>query len=123
MGEAYDRAGSFLGETTRSTDSIPRTSSDAAEVRIRSLEAGPCNEASAPTTTGHRPVDDRVSLDRVSLDRRMERYVNRLREQSSASSQLYYQANQLAALMDCLPRVLPPAASEGLQILFSKAGI
>lgn len=71
-------------------------------------------------TDGH-PTKEGPSLS-ASLDRRIERAVERARQQSAESTNLFYQANQLSAFLDCLPRRLPEAAAEGLRLILDRAG-
>ena len=126
MGEAYDRMGQFLSAAEAESKAAvlkkleDRHGKDAAEIRIRSLENQVAGCASnTPTTQGYSPCE---TTPVTTLDRRIERVIEGLRRQSSESSGLYYQANQLQAFLDCLPRHLPEAAVEGLRIILDRAG-
>lgn len=127
MGEAFDRAGQFLSAASGPSKSeVLRTLEDrhgkqAAEIRLRNLEAHTtaCDSA-GPAPTGYSPNETSDPI--TTLDRRIERVIEGLRRQSSESSGLYYQANQLQAFLDCLPRHIPEAAVEGLRIILDRAG-
>lgn len=126
MGEAFDRAGHFLSSAEGATKAeVLKTLEDrhgkqAAEVRLRNLQAQTACDPSMPTTQGYSPNETSSPI--TTLDRRIERVIEGLRRQSSESSGLYYQANQLQAFLDCLPRTIPPAAVEGLRIILDRAG-
>lgn len=70
------------------------------------------------TTAG--PMKDSESAG--SLDRRIERAIERAKRKSNEAANSFYEANQLAAFLDCLPRRLPEAAAEGLRIILDRAG-
>lgn len=126
MGEAYDRAGQFLSSAVgESKEAVlkelqNRHGKQAAEIRLRTLANETSCDSSAPTTQGYSPNESSSPI--TTLDRRIERVIEGLRRQSSESSNLYYQANQLQAFLDCLPRTIPPAAVEGLRIILDRAG-
>ncbi len=125
MGEAYDRAGHFLSAAEAASKAEvlkileDRHGKAAAEVRLRNLNMQAGCESSAPTKQGYSPSETNPV---TTLDRRIERVIEGLRRQSSESSGLYYQANQLQAFLDCLPRHIPEAAVEGLRLILDRAG-
>lgn len=126
MGEAYDRAGHFLSSAEAASKAEvlkkleDRHGKEAAEIRLRTLANETACDSSAPTTQGYSPAESSSPI--TTLDRRIERVIEGLRRQSSESSNLYYQASQLQAFLDCLPRTIPPAAVEGLRIILDRAG-
>lgn len=120
-----DRAGHFLSAAEGASKAeVLKTLEDrhgkaAAEIRLRNLNMQPACDSAAPITQGYSPSETNPV---TTLDRRIERVIEGLRRQSSESSGLYYQANQLQAFLDCLPRQLSEAAVEGLRIILDQAG-
>lgn len=73
----------------------------------------------ALTMASEMPTKENAS---ASLDRRIERAIEQARRRSAESHSQFYQANQLSAFLDCLPRRLPEAAAEGLRLILDRAG-